>query len=420
MRGRSGAFGSRGSMGKDREALYFFFYYPIGVDRERGPAPWVSWSLMAVMIGVFVYFRFDRLSAMLAWEWWVYFPQQPLRPGLFLSIINHGGWMHLLGNLVYLWTFGPSIERVLGPWRFLLAFLFLGIFSNLSQGLVSTYVLTQYSHLGVVGASGALPGLMGMFLLRFPAARIRTAWVIFSPLHGLARSGILPIPSLLAIGCWILLQVVQASTVALGGHDGTAYGAHFGGLILGILVGLGYGFPKQGKVFRRRHRVTHRLAKGDWMGAYEAVQPLLDSKNPEDLSIAARVTRIIGEQGHSRDLYRKAVRAALDEGDEVGAAHVYAEALRIFPDMAFLETAQYRLALALDRLGHASAALRALEIFLVLFKDSDRVPLVLIRAARLEEAQDPDRARKLYQEQLDHYPDSPYCNLSRRAIQALA
>ena len=412
--------GRPGITGKDREGLYFFFYYPVGVERERGAAPWVTWFLMALMTGVFVYFRFDRLSAMLSWEWWVYFPQQPLRPGLFLSVFNHGGWLHLLGNLVYLWTFGPSIERVTGPWRYLLVFLFLGIFSNLSQGLVSTYLMPQYSHLGVVGASGALSGLMGMFLLRFPAARIRTAWVIFSPLHGLARSGILPIPSLLAIGAWILMQILQVGTVALGGQDGTAYGAHFGGLILGLLVGLGFGYPKQGKVFRRRHRVNLRLGRGDWMGAYESVQPLLESDNPEDLSIAARVTRIIGEQGESRDLYRRAVRAALDQDDEVGAAEVYAEALRIFPDLAFLETAQYRLALALDRLGHTSAALRALELFLTLFKSSDRVPLVMIRAARLEEAQDPDRARQLYREQLDRYPDSPYCNLSRRALQALA
>jgi len=407
-------------MGKDREGLYFFFYYPVGVERDRGVAPWVTWFLMALMAGVFIYFRFDRLSALLAWEWWVYFPQQPLRPGLFLSVFNHGSWMHLLGNLVYLWTFGPSIERVAGPWRYLLVFLFLGIFSNLSQGLVSTHLMPQYAHLGVVGASGALSGLMGMFLLRFPAARIRTAWVIFSPLHGLARSGILPIPSLLAISVWILMQLLQVGTVALGGQDGTAYGAHFGGLILGVLVGLGYGYPKQGKVFRRRHRVTLRLARGDWMGAYEAVQPLLDSSNPEDLSIAARVTRIIGEPNESRDLYRKAVRAALDQDDDVGAAEVYAEALRIFPDLAFLETAQYRLALALDRHGQSSAALRALELFLALFRSSDRVPLVMIRAARLEEAQDPDRARELYREQLERYPDSPYCNLSRKALQALA
>jgi membrane associated rhomboid family serine protease len=400
--------------------LYFFFYYPIGVERHRGMPPWATWGLMAFMVALFTFFRFNPQAALASWEWWIYFPQQPWKPGLVFSIFNHAGWGHLIGNLVYLWCFGPSLERVLGFRRFLLLFVFLGIVANFAQGFVSEYLLTRYAGLGVVGASGALSGLMGLFLLRFPAARIRTAWVIFSPLHGLARSGIVGIPSLLAVGAWVLLQIIHAGTSALGGVDGTAYGAHFGGLLLGLLLGLAYRFPREGRIHLRRERVKSRLSKGDFYGAYELIQPLLVGNHPEDLSIAARVSRLVGMPNETRTLYRRAVNSALASNDEFGATEIYVEALRFFPDHAFPEAVQLRLALSLERQGHLPAAQRALAIFMALFPDSEQFSLALMRAARLEEAQDPDRARKLYRSQLERFPQSPYRNLARRALQDLA
>ncbi len=400
--------------------MYFFFYYPIGVERHQGMPPWATWGLMAFMAAIFTFFRFNPQAALASWEWWIYFPQQPWKPGLVFSIFNHASWGHLIGNLVYLWCFGPSLERVLGFRRFLLLFVFLGIMANFAQGFVSSHLLTRYAGLGVVGASGALSGLMGLFLLRFPAARIRTAWVIFSPLHGLARSGIVGIPSLLAVGAWVLLQIVHAMASALGGVDGTAYGAHFGGLLIGILRGLAYRFPREGRIYLRRERVKSRLSKGDFYGAYELVQALLTRKDPEDLSIAARVSRLVGMPYETRALYRRAIDSALARNDEFGAAEIYVEALRFFPTMAFAEAIQLRLALALERQGHLAASQRALAIFMALFPDSEHYSLVLMRAARLEEAQDPDRAKTLYRSQLERFPQSPYRNLARRALQDLA
>lgn len=406
-------------MGKDRAGLYFFFYYPIGVEHERRGLTPATWSLMAAMAAIFVYFRLDPLAALLNWQWWVYFPQQPFQPGLALSVLNHAGWLHLLGNLIYLWTFGPDVERALGPWRFLLVFFFLGISANLCQGLVSSFLITRYAGMGVVGASGALSGLMGLFLLRYPRARIRTAWLLFSPLHGMVRSGILAIPSAVAIGGWILLQVVHVAAKALGGFDGTAYGAHLGGIGLGLLLAVALGQTQAGRLHRDREDVRRRLGQGDWMGAYEACLPLMQGDDPEDLSQAARITRLVGLTGETRELYRRAIRGALALDDEAGAAEVYGEALRFFPDLAFEEGVLFRLALALGRLGHEAAALRAMEIYRSVYRDAPNLPLILLRAARLEERQDPDRACRLYREQLQRFPESPYGNLSRRALQML-
>ena len=415
----------RRPIGNNGERVYFFFYYPLGVEREPEGRPWASWALIAVMTAVFLWFRLHPLAALLHWEWWVFFPQEPLRPGLVLSVFNHAGWLHLAGNLFYLWTFAPSLERALGGWRFLLHFLFLGVASNLCQGIAGNLWQGHLAGFGVVGASGALSGLLGLFLLRFPHARIRTAWVVFSPLYGQLRSGVAAIPTAVAIGAWVLLQLAQVGATALGSRDATAYGAHFGGLLMGILLGLGLHLPQEGWAFSVRHRAERRMAAGDWMGAYEAIHPLIDPdgkggrREPEDYCLAARACRLLALYSESRTLYRRGVAASLALKDEAGAAAVYAEALRVFPDLAFPEAQLYRLALALDRLGERRAALRALELFHRLYSGSARLPVVLLRAARLEEIEDPDRARELYGEQLARFPDSPYGSLARKALLGL-
>lgn len=404
--------------------MYFFFYYPLGVERDAEGRPWASWALMAAMGAVFLACRAQPLLLLDYWEWLVYLPRDPLRPGLLLSAFSHAGWLHLIGNLFYLWTFGPSLERALGSARFLLAFFFLGAVANLSQGFISSLGPESLRNLGVVGASGALSGLLGLFLLRFPHARIRTAWALFSPLYGQVRTGVAAVPTVVGIGAWLLLQLAQVLATSLGSRDSTAYGAHLGGLLFGLLVGLGLGLPRQGRAFSHRHRAERRLAAGDWMGAYEAIHPLLDEKGlaaePEDFCLAARACRLQGLLREGRRLYRRAIVRSLARGDEAAAAAIYAEAQASYPDLAFPEEQLYRLALALDRLGQRRAAREAFGQFRRLYTGSPRLAVVLLREARLEESEDPARARALYEEQLSRFPDSPFGNLARRAHQSLS
>lgn len=403
--------------------MYFFFYYPLGVERDAEGRPWASWSLIAAMGAVFLACRAWPLLMLEYWDWLVYLPRDPLRPGLLLSVLSHAGWLHLAGNLFYLWTFGPSLERALGSARFLLSFFFLGAAANLSQGFVSSFGPETMRNLGVVGASGALSGLLGLFLLRFPHARIRVAWALFSPLYGQARTGVAAVPTAIGIGAWLLMQLAQVLASSLGSQDSTAYGAHLGGLLIGLLVGAGLGLPRQGQAFRIRHQAESRQAAGDWFGAYEAIHPLLEEKGlaaePEDFCLAARACRLQGLLREGRRLYRRAIVRSLTRGDEVAAAAIYVEAQRSYPDLTFPEEQLYRLALALDRLGHPHAAREAFALFRRLYANSPRLALSLLREARLAESEDPAGARALYDEQLARFPDSPYGNLARRAQQSL-
>ncbi len=401
--------------------MYFFFYYPVGVETDREGQPWLSWLLMLTMIASFVFFQLRPMALMERWEWWVYFPHEGLKPGMLLSIFTHNSWLHLLGNLLYLGVFAPSLEQALGRLRFGLLFCFLGLFGNLFQALVSEYWLTDQAGFGIVGASGAISGLMALFLLRFPYARIKTVWVIFSPLHGLVKTGILPISSILAIMTWIAFQAIALSTKLLGaGLDYTAYGAHFGGLFCGLLLGAGLGLPREGRTFRWRFDAQRRFGRGDWMGAYEAIQPLLASENPEDLTLAARASRLVGNERQTLELYRKAIQVTLKQGDEVGAAASYAEALRFYPGLFFEEEVQFRLILALERLGEEGTALQAIHLYRAIYTDEDHLSVLLLRGAKLEEEMDPDAACKLYQEHIERFPASPYDGMAREALRQLS
>ena len=407
-------------MGKERRRLYFFVYYPIGVEADGHEQPRLTWLLMFAMVAVFTYFKLNPFQALVQWGWWIYFPRDGLTPGLLLAPFNHGNWVHLGGNLLYLWAFGPSLEAALGRRRFLLVFLFLGITGNLIQGGLAGIWMVHLAGYGIVGASGAISGLMGIFLVRFPYARIRTAWLVVSPLHGKMKSGIVAVPSHLAIAVWIAFQVLAISLRLIGvGADSTAYGAHLGGFLCGIGLAYGFGCQREGRRLQWRHRAERRLAKGEWLGAFEAVQALLVSSSPEDLTLAARTCRLVGHARQSQDLYRRAALAALGQGDAAGGAAVYAEALRVAPGLPLPEDELYRVALALERIGRPSEALAAIRAYRALHPHSARLGFLLLRGARLEAEIDPDAASEFYREHIRRFPESPFTGMVQGALRQL-
>lgn len=147
---------------------------------------------------------------------------------LFSSMFLHGGWMHVLGNVWFLWVFGDNVEDVLGHWPYLLFYLL----SGLAGGLLHV-ALNANSALPAIGASGAISGVMGAYLLKFPRARIHTA-IVFVVFFTTVE-----VPALLMIGYWFAVQVFSGlgslgARQAAGG--GTAWFAHLGGFLAGAVL----------------------------------------------------------------------------------------------------------------------------------------------------------------------------------------
>lgn len=148
-------------------------------------------------------------------------PQQALT--LFSSMFLHGGWLHLLSNLWFLWIFGNMVEDRMGPVRYLLLYLLSGLGAALMQ-----FAIGPFSDIPMLGASGAIAGLLGAYFMLFPTAIIFTLVPLwFAP--------ILPIPAFIFLLIWFVLQVVQGiSTLMIAPMTGgVAWWAHFGGFVAG-------------------------------------------------------------------------------------------------------------------------------------------------------------------------------------------
>ena len=152
------------------------------------------------------------------------------------SMFLHGGWLHLIGNMWYLWIFGDNVEDRLGHFTFLIFYLLCGI----GAGVVHT-ILNSNSTVPSVGASGAIAGVLGAYVVSYPFARVLTLVPIFVFLQ------VIEIPALIVLGFWFVMQFFYgaASFAATRVNDsgGVAWWAHVGGFVIGILlIGL---FPRR-------------------------------------------------------------------------------------------------------------------------------------------------------------------------------
>jgi membrane associated rhomboid family serine protease len=166
--------------------------------------------------------------------------RQPLN--VFTSMFMHGGWMHLLGNMWFLWLFGNNIEDSTTRPRFLLFYLLCGVAAALAQVMADTQSLIP-----MVGASGAISGVMGAYLVLFPRVKVFT----MVPLGFYATT--VALPAWVMLIYWMGLQLVsQAASTVSGQKGGVAYLAHLGGFAAGVVLI---------KVFERRDRVTAHQAQ---------------------------------------------------------------------------------------------------------------------------------------------------------------
>ena len=147
------------------------------------------------------------------------------------AMFMHGGWMHILSNMLFLWVFGPEIEDVMGPIRYLVFYMLGGVTATFAQVVVS-----PGSTIPSLGASGAIAAVMGAFLITYPRDQIRT--ILF--LGWFARVTL--VPAVVLVGIWFLIQVLSEvgalSGTQMGG--GVAYMAHIGGFLFGMIVARGF------------------------------------------------------------------------------------------------------------------------------------------------------------------------------------
>lgn len=200
---------------------------PIGDDNSaRRTVPVVTYALIA--LNVFVFFL--ELSGGDAFiEQWAFVPRRfladPLSDSLtlFSSLFMHAGWVHLGGNLLYLWIFGDNVEDRFGQFKFLFFYLLCGLAATFAQ-----LAFSLDSNVPNLGASGAIAGVLGAYLVMFPQQQVRV----------LMGRSVIPVPALIVIGGWIVLQFFSSFAAIANTADtgGVAYMAHVGGFVAGFAL----------------------------------------------------------------------------------------------------------------------------------------------------------------------------------------
>lgn len=206
--------------------------FPLRDHNPSNRTPFVTWAL--IIANVLVFFTYYPAMAgaerqlMAFYADWALVPAEVLTGRdthtLFTSMFLHGGWMHLLGNMLFLWIFGDNMEDLLGHLRFAAFYIASGLAAAAGQILAG-----PGSTIPMVGASGAIAGVMGGYLLFFPRARIDVLVIIVVLVRVFA------IPAWLMLGLWFGLQLVNGLSMDAAG-GGVAYWAHAGGFAAGVAL----------------------------------------------------------------------------------------------------------------------------------------------------------------------------------------
>ena len=200
---------------------------PVGDDnRSRRTVPVVTYGLIVLNV---VFFLIELSGGDAFIERWAFVPSRFLDnpvgdlPTLFTSMFMHAGWVHLIGNMVYLWIFGDNVEDRFGQGNYLIFYLLCGLGATFTQLMFSAD-----SSIPNLGASGAIAGVLGAYILMFPQARVSV----------LMGRMIVPMSAFAVIGLWFVLQLFSgiASITAATQAGGVAYMAHVGGFVSGLVL----------------------------------------------------------------------------------------------------------------------------------------------------------------------------------------
>ena len=203
--------------------------FPIRDTQPSDSRPVVTILIIVLNVLAFLYeFSLDDNSRNYFIANYGLIPDRLHASALLTSMFLHGGWMHIIGNMWFLWIFGDNVEDVMGHGKYLIFYLLCGVAAGMTQ-----VMFNPYSRLPMVGASGAIAGVMGAYLIKFPQSRIVTVVFIFIFLTRIE------VPAVLMLLYWFFIQLFSgfgSIGYSQANQGGTAFFAHIGGFIAGMIL----------------------------------------------------------------------------------------------------------------------------------------------------------------------------------------
>jgi membrane associated rhomboid family serine protease len=342
------------------------------------------------------------------------------------SMFVHVSPIHLLWNMFFLWLFGPNVEDALGHAGFAAIYLIGGFVAAMFHSIIAVNFMPAYVDWPVIGASGAIAGVLGIFAVRFYRTGIRVL-SIFGPLT---------IPAKYGLGIWFLQQVLgglfcvaatvlsPASPLSDWGHrifsDGVAYWAHIGGMGFGMIMAFLLNMGRTGTKEYLLDDARASLEDGVTWHAAEHMRAVLE-RDPKDADVHANLARTYALQGDT-DLavahYQKCVELFLKKKDYEKAASSFIE-LRAFDEGASIPLhSEFQIARRLDEDNRHEYAIELFKEIASSHPGTPEAEMSLVRAGTLclHKAHDPSEAVVCYELFLDQYPHSSWCTLVTKSL----
>ncbi len=338
-----------------------------------------------------------------------FIPAHPSLQSAFASMFVHANWLHWLKNALFLGAFGWYVEGALGWKRWLVLYLASGLGAVGLHWAMSLTIQPGLYREGLVGASGAISGLVGFFALRFYRRRVRLLWA--SP----SRWG-LAVPMWVGVVAWVVLQGIGA--VLEAGQpvpSEVGYWAHLGGFATGLTLALLWGAGAAGEREYLLQQAEHALQQGAAGDALRWLHPLLQQPSPEPVALYLQgaAWAMLGDLDEAQRALTNAFTRALETGDD---AHLR-QIADLLCEIDRLHTLSVPMLHALfqraERARAREHALRWLETLTRHSETPERPEWLLLRARLLEQQGQTDAARSVLQQLITDYPDSLQAAMAR-------
>lgn len=332
---------------------------------------------------------------------WGLIPQQASLITLLTYMFLHGSWGHVLGNMLGLWLFGPHVEEALGKFEYLLFYIGAGVAGGLAHVVLADLFLPAARALPLVGASGAIFGILGLYAVRFWRTRMRVL-LVFN------------VSSIWAVSVFALYQfLLGLHALADGGGDGnTANWAHVGGFLFGLMIALPLRMREDSHVeYSLEDALAARAAGRIDQAAAHYRRVLAATPNDPDAHRAlAQVCAQLRQAEAAHQHFQEALRLYLTTGNHDAAATTYGDALTHFEVLPLTPTLLQRTASACEEAEAYPLALTALTELCRDHPGTPEAEVALLRLGRLHlnKLDQPQNAAGIFSEFLRTYPESPW------------
>jgi membrane associated rhomboid family serine protease len=391
---------------------------PFGTDRRGRRVPWVTYTLIA--LNVIAY----KLTGPQDFGRWGLVPSAPHFAALLTGLFLHASLWHLVGNMVFLWVFGAHVEEALGREAFLALYLGGGIAASL---LHMSVVLLRGQEVSapLVGASGAISAILAPFAVRFHRANIRLFWIpaaLFFPSWGQ-----LEVPAVSGLGLWLLWNVGGGFLFLFNPQPGgTAYWAHIGGFVFGLVAAELTGLLRDGRQDYLLQDARSAAARGREALdlALRKYRAFLD-RDPDNAPVRAELARLLaahaGADSKSTEEARLearlemlgALRAFLKKDEPTQAARCAGEARALGLTLPLTPRERLRLAGAAEGAGDVETAVTLLRALAEETPDAAEDEMARLKLGQLLLGRDPSESKQWLSSFLEKYPQSEWARRAR-------